>query len=201
MGASDVPDARPEADAGHGETRGYGLLRLLAIPIAVAITAAIILFREDLARFANYGYLGVFVVSVLGNATVILPVPSLLAVFAGGTAFNPIIVGLVAGMAEPLGELTGYLAGFGGGAILENRKYYSTLRRFMERRGFLTIAVLAAIPNPLFDLAGITAGALHMPVWQFLIACWLGKTGKALLVAWLGAQSVGWLAPLWRALG
>ncbi len=193
MGASDLPDAAPEADVSRAKARGYSVFRLLAIPISVVITAAIILFRQDLARFANYGYLGVFVVSLLGNATVILPVPSLLAVFAGGTAFNPLLVGLVAGLGEPLGELTGYLAGYGGAAVLEKRPRYEILHRWMERRGFITIFALSALPNPLFDVAGITAGALHMPVWHFLLACWLGKTAKALAVAWLGSQSVRWL--------
>ena len=35
-----------------------------------------------------------------------------------------------------------------------------------------------------------------MPVWEFLVACWLGKTLKALLIAWLGWQSGQWLGPL-----
>lgn len=185
MGTSDAPQV---------QSQGFTLARVLAILLSLAITAAIVLYRQELARFASYGYVGVFIVSLVGNATVILPVPSLLAVFAGGTAFNPLIVGLVAGVAEPLGELTGYLAGYGGQALVENRKHYDTLLRFMESRGFLTIAVLAAIPNPFFDLAGISAGALHMPVWQFLLACWLGKTTKALVIAWLGSQSIRWLA-------
>ncbi len=200
METTNSPEAGPQATPKQSEAQGFTLMRVLALVISLAVTVAIILFRQDLAHFASYGYLGVFIVSVIGNATVILPVPSLLAVFAGGTAFNPLVVGLVAGVAEPIGELTGYLAGYGGRAVLENRKHYQTLRHFMERRGFITIAILSAIPNPVFDLAGITAGALHMPVWQFLLACWIGKTAKALAVAWLGAQSIEWLASLWQGL-
>jgi len=197
----DQPEGTMELPApAEARSQVFPWLRVFSLLLAVAITAAIIAFRDDLARFAAYGYIGVFIVSLVGNATVILPVPSLLAVFAGGTAFNPVITGLVAGVAEPLGELTGYLAGYGGGAVIEHRRYYDRLHQWMERRGFITILVLSTIPNPLFDVAGITAGALRMPVWQFLLACWLGKTIKALAIAWLGSQSVQWAAPLLRML-
>ena len=195
----DQPQGTMELPA-PARRQAFPWARVLSLFLAVAITGAIILLRNDLAHFAAYGYVGVFIISLVGNATVILPVPSLLAVFAGGTAFNPLITGLVAGVAEPLGELTGYMAGYGGSAVIENKRYYDKLRHWMERRGFITILVLSAIPNPLFDVAGITAGALRMPIWQFLMACWLGKTIKALLVAWLGSQSIQWAAPILRML-
>ncbi len=200
METTALPETGPPLEAPERRP-GTIVLRIVAILVALGITVSIIVFREDLARFAAYGYVGIFVISIIGNATVLLPVPSLLAVFAGGTAFNPLITGLVAGVGEPLGELTGYLAGYGGSAIIENRARYEQMRGWMRRHGFATIVVLSAIPNPLFDLAGITAGALHMPVWRFLIACWLGKTAKALVIAWLGSQSVGWIDSLLGILG
>ncbi len=175
---------------------GWG--RCLILAVAVAITVLIFLYRGQLARFSTYGYLGVFVVSLLGNATVILPVPSLLGVFVGGSAFNPLLVGLIAGVAEPLGELTGYMAGYAGRAIIEDQKTYMRIARWMQSRnffsGYLLIFVLSAVPNPVFDLAGIAAGALHLPVAGFLISCWLGKTLKALVIAFAGAR-LGTLIP------
>ncbi len=174
-----------------------GWVRWLALLSSLAITALVIIYRHELARFATYGYVGVFIISLLGNATVILPVPSLLGVFAAGTAFNPLLVGLVAGVAEPLGELTGYLAGYGGSAIIENRRLYEHVHHWMRSGDFLSgyviIFVLSAIPNPLFDLAGIAAGAMRMPLRGFLVSCWLGKTLKATVLAFLGAYTVGWI--------
>jgi membrane protein YqaA with SNARE-associated domain len=170
-------------------------VRWLALAGALAITVLIFVYRGQLARFATYGYLGVFVISLIGNATVILPVPSLLGVFVGGSAFNPLYVGLVAGVAEPLGELTGYLAGYAGQGIVGNQKLYARLTKWMSGRHFLTgyllIFLLSAIPNPLFDIAGIAAGALRMPVGGFLVSCWLGKTLKALAIAFIGASAGG----------
>lgn len=170
--------------------RQYGS-KALALLLSVAITVSIFVFREQLASLQHYGYLGVFLISLLGNATVIFPAPSLVVVFAGGSVFNPLLVGLVAGLGEPLGELTGYLAGYGGSAVVEDRQRYERIRDWMQRRGFLTILVLSAIPNPLFDLAGISAGMLRFPVARFLLACWLGKTFKAIAFALLGSFSSG----------
>jgi uncharacterized membrane protein YdjX (TVP38/TMEM64 family) len=171
---------------------------LLALLLSLCITAGVLAFRRQLANLGGYGYLGVFLIAVLGNATVIVPVPSLAATFAAGTFLNPLLVGLVAGLGEPLGELTGYLAGYGGSAVIEDRERAERLRRWMERRGFLTIMVLAAVPNPLFDLAGITAGMLRFPVTKFLLACWLGKTLKALVVAYVGSRFPALIAPWFR---
>lgn len=168
--------------------------QLLALCCPVAITAVIVVYRRQLAALSTYGYLGVFLVSVLGNATVLFPVPSLAIVFAGGGVLNPVLVGLVAGVGEPLGELTGYLAGYSGRAVIENRERYERVSSWMQRRGFLTLLGLSAIPNPLFDVAGVSAGMLRFPVAKFLLACWLGKTVKALAIAYLGSVSLGWFS-------
>ena len=174
--------------------------RMLALGFAVLTTGLIIAFRGNLARFATYGYAGIFVISLLSNATIVFPVPGLLSVFAAGSALNPLLVGLVAGVAEPLGELTGYLAGYAGQAVIENQEMYVKLIERMKGHnyfsGYLTIFVLSVIPNPLFDLAGIAAGALRLPIAGFLISCWLGKTLKAMAVALAGAYSVGFVERL-----
>jgi uncharacterized membrane protein YdjX (TVP38/TMEM64 family) len=158
-----------------------------ALVLSVAITVVVFRLGDRLEDLQGLGYLGVFVIAVLGNATVILPVPGIAVVFAGGGVLNPLLVGLIAGVGEPLGELTGYLAGYGGSAVAENRELYERIRRWMERRGFMTLLVLSAIPNPLFDLAGMAAGMLRYPVFKFLLACWIGKTFKALVIAYLGS--------------
>jgi membrane protein YqaA with SNARE-associated domain len=164
--------------------------RVLVILIVLGISVGIFVLREQLVQLAALGYVGVFLISLLGNATIILPAPSLALVFAMGGVLNPLLVGLVAGVGEALGELTGYAAGFAGRAVIEDYQTYQRLVGWMERRGGITVFVLSAIPNPFFDLAGIAAGTLKYPVWRFLFFCWLGKTLKTTLVAFAGAYSV-----------
>ncbi|PIN09459.1 Vacuole membrane protein VMP1 [Handroanthus impetiginosus] len=40
---------------------------------------------------------------------------------------------------------------------------------------FFTILVLASVPNPLFDLAGIMCGQFGIPFWEFFLATMIGK--------------------------
>jgi uncharacterized membrane protein YdjX (TVP38/TMEM64 family) len=109
-----------------------------------------------------------------------------------------LLVGLAAGVGEALGELTGYAAGFGGRAVIEDQRAYERLVAWMQRRGGITVFVLSVIPNPFFDLAGIAAGTLRYPLWRFLFFCWMGKTIKTALVAWSGALSLHIIEPFLR---
>ena len=59
--------------------------------------------------------------------------------------------------------------------------------------GALAILILAAVPNPFFDLAGIAAGITKLPLKSFLIACWIGQTIKMSAFAYAGAASLNWL--------
>jgi membrane protein YqaA with SNARE-associated domain len=160
-----------------------------AVLLAVGITVGIVLSREQIQRFSVYGYPAVFLISLIGNATIILPTPSMAVVFGVGGALNPVAVGIVAGLGSALGELTGYLAGVGGRAIIKNRDLYNRLEKWMRKRGVLVIFVLAVIPNPAFDVGGMVAGALGMPVWHFLLAAWAGKSVRLIILA-LGGQLI-----------
>jgi membrane protein YqaA with SNARE-associated domain len=166
------------------------IFRLLLILGVLGISLAIFTFRDQFAHLAAIGYPGIFLVSLLGNATIILPAPSLALVFAMGSALPPVLVGLAAGLGEAMGELTGYAAGFGGRAVIENQAVYERLKQWMRRSGGPTLLVLSLIPNPFFDLAGIAAGTLGYPLWRFLVISWFGKTIKTVAVAWAGSQSI-----------
>ena len=174
--------------------------RLIALLVALLVTALIFAYRDRIADFASYGYLGLFVVSMAGNATVLFPVPSLAATFVAGGVLQPLPAGLVSGAGMAIGELSGYLAGYGGTAIVDPRDWqrFQQLERWMQRHGFLTIFILSVIPNPVFDLAGVAAGVLRFPLPRFLVACFLGKTIKALVFAIAGAQSLPWFDQLLR---
>jgi uncharacterized membrane protein YdjX (TVP38/TMEM64 family) len=163
------------------------------ILLSAVITVSILVWHESMQDLGKYGYLGVFLISLMGNATVILPAPSLAAVFAIGAVLNPVLVGLVAGVGESLGEITGFLAGYGGRAVVENRALFRHLERWVRRYGLLVIFVLSVVPNPFFDLAGIAAGMLRLPLWQFVLSCWAGKTLKTVGFALAGAHSASLL--------
>ncbi len=148
------------------------------------------LLRDRLQDAAGYGYPGLFLISILGNATIVLPVPTLLTAFLGGAIYHPVLVGVISAAGATIGELTGYLAGLGGQAIVENRALHDRFQGWMNRYGLIALFVLAAIPNPFFDIAGIIAGMSRMKVHTFMLLTWAGKIVKLVIVALLGAGSV-----------
>lgn len=175
------------------EGRGLTLVRLLALTLVIAITVFVYTIRDRADQLAVYGYPGIFLIALLTNATVFLPAPGIAVVFAMGAVFNPFFVGIAAGAGGALGELSGYLAGFSGQAIIERAKLYERLTRWVQKNGFLTILFLASIPNPTFDVAGMAAGALKMAMPKFLLAVWIGVTLKMILFAYAGAHSITWI--------
>lgn len=162
-----------------------------AVLVGVILFAlAILRYWEEVAQLEKYGYLGAFVISLLSSATVIVPVPGIAVVFAlGGVVKYPWLLGLLVGMAEPLGELVGYLAGTGGRMMVQSNPspMYRRMEGWMKRRGGWVLFFFAAFPNPFFDIAGAIAGVLRYPLWKFLLVCWAGKTVKGLTIALGGA--------------
>jgi uncharacterized membrane protein YdjX (TVP38/TMEM64 family) len=172
------------------------ILRVLSLVAVVAISFWIFSIRDKASELAAFGYPGIFVISFLANATVLLPAPGVAVVFAMGSIFNPALVGIVAGLGSALGELSGYMAGYSGQAVIERSKMYDRIHPFIVKYGSLTIFVLATIPNPFFDLAGVAAGALKIPLRTFLLWCALGKIVKMLIFSYAGAFSIDWLKNL-----
>jgi membrane protein YqaA with SNARE-associated domain len=173
--------------------RRITLARIMALFIVIALSVFVYSIRDRADQLAVYGYPGIFIISFLAYATVLLPAPGVAVVFSMGSVFNPLGVALAAGTGAALGELSGYLAGFSGQAVVERVDIYERLTVWMKKNGSLTVLVLAAIPNPFFDLAGVAAGSLKMHVVRFFIFCWIGEVIKMAIFAFAGAKYLGFL--------
>jgi len=170
------------------KTKKNWLLIFSAVAFTVTLTIIVYKFQGTIKQFPEYGLLGIFLLSILNNATLVLPVPTLLIPFFGGALFNPWLVGLVSGAGQALGELTGYWIGYSGQNFVDSKKVYPKIKGWMKKYGMLFIFVFAALPNFLFDFGGIAAGATGMKVWKFLLAAFLGKTLRAFVYALIGSQ-------------
>lgn len=163
------------------------VIRTGLLVLVVAGTVLLILNRDKIQHLEVYGYPGIFLVSLLSNATILVPLPGVMLTSAMAMVFNPFWVAIASGAGAALGELSGYLVGFSGQPMLEKSEKVKKLTAWMQRNQSWTIFLLALVPNPLFDMAGFVAGAARMPVWKFLIFCLLGKIAKMLAFAYLGA--------------
>ena len=192
IGRANAPESQIRKQ--RGATLLTNLLRILALFTVVAITIYIFSIRDRVEEFAAYGYPGIFLIAMLANATVLLPAPGVAVIYAMGAIFNPFGVALAAGTGGAIGEISGYLAGFSGQAVIERMEVYERVRPWVEKYGGWAILVLSAIPNPFFDIAGIAAGIAKMPVRTFLVFTWVGQLIKMLLFALAGKYSIQWLA-------
>ena len=147
-----TPDAGPTTP---GWLRWLGLSErrasvLILILVAVFMVLAYVL-RDRVPGVETLGYPAVFLVSLIGSATLLFPVPAILAVCTGGILLNPLLVGVTGGVGQALGEMTGYLAGIGGQGLITKNRLYARVQPVMQKRGWIAVFVFALIPNPLFD--------------------------------------------------
>jgi membrane protein YqaA with SNARE-associated domain len=167
--------------------------------IAILVVAAIYLLSQEVPPeevLRMLGLPGVSVVMFFSSATVLLPAPGLAAVIGAGASnqWGPWMIGLAAGFGSSVGELTGYLVGLGGRKMLHIGERSRWMRRgeyFMRRWGFLTVLVMASVPNPVFDAVGILAGSLGYSWRRLWIACMIGITVKYTVIALTGETLFG----------
>lgn len=159
---------------------------IAVIVVIVILSVTIFIFRDQLRSLERFGYFGVFLISLLLNTTLVMPLPTGILTSAAATVYNPFLVGLFAGTGAALGEMSGYFLGRSGRGIL-NKEGSSKIEEQMRKYGDVGIVVLAFVPNPAFDLVGMVAGALKIPWYRFLWWCWVGKTLKMLVFSYTGS--------------
>ena len=152
--------------------------------MVVGVIVTVWLVSGQLTQAEDAGYAGVFFLSFLGSVSMVLPVPGLISLCGLSVVLNPFVLGVLAGLGETIGEISGYAVGYGGGSFIEKRRFYGKLVYWMERRGTLVLFLVSVVPNPVFDLVGIAAGAVRFPLPRFLATVLAGKILKGLLVGY-----------------
>ncbi len=173
------------------------IVTVLAIVGAVVAMAVLSRHMEEFRRYAGspLGLALYFLLSLISNATLLLPVPGLALTSLVGSAAPPLLVGILGGVGQTLGEITGYLAGYSGQTLVRDNPNYPRVVRWMQRYGVGALFLLAVFPNPLFDVAGMVAGVLRMPPRRFLLGTGVGKILKNIAFAYMGNELVKWLGP------
>lgn len=175
------------------ETRGR-ILRIAILVGVIGFSVLLFLLRDKIQNLEALGYPGIFLISLFSSATIVLPIPGVAFTGAMGMLFNPFWIAMFAGLGSAIGEFSGYLAGLSGQKVVENAQWASRIEGWMKKYGEVIILVLAFIPNPLFDMAGISAGILKMPVWRFFLWTLIGKILKQMVFAYGGASLGRWFS-------
>ena len=181
-----------------------GLLAALII-ISVGGTVLLIFNWEYVEQLQNQGLLGLFVISLFAGSPIPIPTPSMILTFTLGSLLNPVLVGLVSGLGNGIGNALVYWSGRGGLKFFESFNVSdkdgepsSRIGRFFRKlkiqqllnraRGkvLLTVFLLCIYPNPVLTPMIITMGASRFSFTRFFIAVWAGKTVQSMLLAYLG---------------
>jgi membrane protein YqaA with SNARE-associated domain len=193
-----------QADGKKSAVWAY-VLGIIGIILTIVMAAAIVYFGDALRALKGFGYVGAFIISILGGATIIIPVPMLAVVFALGNVMHYTwLVGISAALGELIGALTIYMTGHGAGRAISSSKHgriqsaYERMLGIMERRGPLTLFIVASVVNPFFYPAALAAGALRFGLKKYILIVLAGKLIKCMTIVYAGYFG---LKGLFRAIG
>ena len=185
---------------------------IIALALSIAMTVWLLLNREHLEGFSNYGYAGAFIVSLLGGAVSLVPVPMAIVQFTLGPVADPwfgpqylapIFIGIVSGIGEGIGCLVTYYTGYTGRlalTVVDESKKQGKIARWtqkaislMQNHGMLVVFVLSATMNPFYYPVAIAAGVMKYDVKKFLIMSVIGKIIKSAIIAYCGYFGLSWI--------
>lgn len=191
--------------------------QVLILTVAVVATIFVLVYLLSLqwgslgkaleASAKSFGLPGLFVASIIANATILLPVPVDILVFLFGKVdfyglglLSPLLMALVVGLGAAIGEMSGYVIGLFGVKSIEKMKR-EEIRQIVEKEreinkyGGFVVFFGALTPFP-FDLIGVAAGLIKFDAKKFFIACSLGKILRYILIAYAGMFSIELLRTL-----
>jgi len=186
---------------------GHSIVVLILV-LSVGLGVATVWLDINSERLKGLGYFGIFFLNLISTSTFFIPVPGLTAagqalIVSEAPRLGAWQVGLIGGIGMGLGEITAYVAGSLGREVAQGRqvggplwfrnavlKMARAVDWLMMRYGMLTLFVLATVPNPVFEIAGLTAGAVRMNFWRFLGPVTAGKVLRGLALAYIGEFSI-----------
>jgi len=148
---------------------------------------------EWMEQFAlQFGYVGVFLISLIGAVSIIFPIPYTLLIYLLGSVLNPLLVAVSGGLGSALGEFSGYVLGYYGRAVLseERRRKMDYMMKVFQRYGSAGIFLFALTPLP-DDLLFIPLGIMRYRFVKVFIPALLGKMLMCFILAFSGYLSIG----------
>ena len=145
----------------------------------------------DYSAFASFSYVGAFIICLVANAVVAIPVPYIpIIAHIGASAPSAAIVIIAGALGSVLGESVAFFVGRAEQGLVSEHPIYRRLRPFLERKRTtaLILFLLAAPLNPVFDIAGLAAGALGVRYRIFFVAVFAGRLLRLALIVWIGMR-------------
>lgn len=160
--------------------------KILAVAAVVAFNVALFLVPIDYAALGGFAYVGAFLITLIANAAVVVPVPYVpIVAHVVTSADSPVLVVLLASLGSALGETVAFFVGRVERDLFTGHPWFERLRGFFhhERRAAVFLFLFAVPLNPVFDVGGLAAGALGISFRTFFVAVWLGRIARFTIMA------------------
>jgi len=137
----------------------------------------------------SIGYPSAFLLGFIGAASIIIPVPTTVALLGMATSrfFDPALLGLAFGFGAAIGQLTSYAVGYAGRGVVwgKHERSLSAMLKIFERYGMITVFIFALTPLP-DSLLFIPLGLVHYSLWKVFVAGVAGKISMSLIITYFG---------------
>jgi membrane protein YqaA with SNARE-associated domain len=193
--------------------RRYIAIGLMAATIIISVGGSVFLIMnwEYVEKLTSQGYWGLFLVAVFAGSPLPIPTPNLILTFTMGSLLNPLLVGLISGLGNTIGNDLFYWTGRGGLTFFQNLgipsladensssrigRFFRKIRvtripDFLKRNALLAVFILSMYPNPVLMAVILGMGATRYSHTKFFLACWAGKTVEAMALSYLGYYGLG----------
>jgi uncharacterized membrane protein YdjX (TVP38/TMEM64 family) len=167
----------------------FVLFIIFSVVVAYATQMVFATFHFPIHRYELAAYLTIFLVALVVNLSLI-PLPFAISLMiAASTTWNPILVAFAGSLGASLGEMSYYYLGYLSKkvAIPDDIIGYQTVKAWVDKYGMWAIAFLSFQPVIPIEIGGLVAGLAKYPIFKFLIALWIGKFPKYIILIYLGS--------------
>lgn len=136
----------------------------------------------------QFGFLGVFLISLVGTMSIVFPIPYTLVILGLGVAgWDPLMLTISAGLGSAIGEIAGYLLGYYGRRIIssDRQRKMDYLLKILGKYTPFALFIFALTPLP-DDLLFIPLGILRYNLLKAFIPSLLGKLLMCYILASFG---------------
>ncbi|MFB6258125.1 MAG: YqaA family protein [Flavobacteriales bacterium] len=139
-------------------------------------------------EWAEYGYLGIFLLSFLAATIVPFSSDVVMAGMLLMEKWDPVLIVLVASVGNWIGGMTNYVLGYLGKWIwIEKylrvrKKRVRGFKRWVDRWGSL-LAFISWFPG-IGDVLAIALGLFKVSLWRVTLFMFIGKSARYVAIAW-----------------
>jgi membrane protein YqaA with SNARE-associated domain len=162
---------------------------LFSIVLAYATQIVLENIHLPLYKYELAAYLTIFVVAIVVNLSLV-PLPFVVSMMiVAASMWNPWLVALAGSLGASLGEMSYYYLGFISKklAVPDDIIGYKKVKGWVEKYGMWAIAFLSFQPVLPIEIGGLVAGLTKFPLYKFLLALWIGKYPKYVILIFLGS--------------